>query len=76
MSKDSAKIEEAISDLRNKKKAKNRYNIDDQGKMTDYLGINFGTNDQGRLKLWQPHFIDQIVEETHSSCKYKASTTS
>ena len=73
MSKDSAKIEEAISDLRNKKKAKNRYNIDDQGKMTDYLGINFGTNDQGRSKLWQPHFIDQIVEESGlgERCKVK-----
>ena len=73
VSKDEAQIDEAIADLRNKKKAKNKYNIDDQGEITDYLGINFGEDEQGRLKLWQPHLIDQLVEETgiDNRCKVK-----
>ena len=56
-------IDKAIKDLGNKSKAKNKYNIDDQGDITDYLGINFDMQSDGSLKLWQPHLIDQILDE-------------
>ena len=63
ISRKEGSIDKAIRDLKNKKKAKQHFVIDDQGDITDYLGINFDTLEDGSLKLWQPHLINQIVEE-------------
>ena len=56
-------VDKAIADLSNPIKSKNKYKIDDQGDITDYLGINFDVMEDGSLKLWQPHLIDQIIDE-------------
>ena len=34
-------VDQAIKDLSNKRKAKIKYNMDDQGDINNYLGINF-----------------------------------
>ena len=57
------KVDKAIADLSNRKLSKNKYDIDDQGDISDYLGINFDLLPDGSLKLWQPHLIDQILDE-------------
>ena len=41
IAKSNRSIDKAISDLSDVKKAKAKYKIDDQGDITDYLGINF-----------------------------------
>lgn len=43
----------AIRDLEDKNKAKQYFNIEDQGEIIDYLGINFNTLEDRSLKLWQ-----------------------
>ena len=42
---------------------KQTFKIDDQGNITDYFGINFDKMSDSKLKLWQPHLIDQILED-------------
>ena len=56
-------VDKALSGLTNIKKAKNKNKIDDKGEISDYLGINFDQQKDRSLKLWQPHLIDQILEE-------------
>ena len=56
-------ITEAIKDLGDRRKANNKYTIEDQGDIKDYLGINFEYLQDGKIKLSQPHLIDQIVKE-------------
>ncbi len=68
-------IEKALADLQNRKKTKNKFTIDDQGDIADYLGINFDEDNDGKLKLWQPHLIDQIIEEVGIKDKEKAHST-
>ena len=55
-------IEQAIKDLKNSEKAKTSFDIEDKGNINDYLGINFKTLSDGRLKLSQPHLIDEIIQ--------------
>ena len=38
------------------------FDIEDQGDLADYLGVNIERMDDGRIKLTQPHLIDQILE--------------
>jgi hypothetical protein len=56
-------IDEAIKDLSNPKKAKATFEIEDQGDIADYLGINFNKVGDDKIQLTQPHLIDQIVKE-------------
>ena len=58
-----ADIDQAIKDLADPTKAKATFNIEDQGDIADYLGINFEAKDNGLIKLSQPHLIDQIIKE-------------
>jgi len=51
-------IDEAIKDLKDA-----GYNLEDQGSIEDYLGINFEWLDDGRLKLLQPLLIQQILDD-------------
>ena len=71
---DPKEIDQVIADLRNMQKAKARYVIEDQGDIKDYLGINFEDLDNGRIKLSQPHLIDQIIEEVGISPSARKST--
>lgn len=69
-------IDKAIRDLKNRKKAKNKYDIDDQGDITDYLGINFDADSvDGNIQMTQPHLIDQIVSEVGITAKEPGKTT-
>jgi hypothetical protein len=63
VSPSSKSVDQAIRDLSNPKKAKARFVIEDQGDISDYLGINFEKLPDGKFKLSQPHLIDQIIEE-------------
>jgi hypothetical protein len=58
-------IDKAIQDLTNPTKAKATFNIEDQGNIADYLGINFETRENGLIKVSQPHLIDQIIKEVN-----------
>ena len=44
-------IDKAMRDLMNTSKAKRNFNVDDQGDITDYLGINFDLLEDGTYKL-------------------------
>ena len=59
-SPDNKAIDKAISEL------KERFDIEDQGDITDYLGVNVERLDDGRIKLSQPHLIDQIIKDADS----------
>jgi len=50
-------INKAIKDLSDIRKARNRYILEDQGDIKDYLGINFEYLPVGKIKLSQPHLI-------------------
>jgi hypothetical protein len=41
------------------------FNVSDEGDLTDYLGVNIETRDDGTIKLSQPHLIDQIIEDAN-----------
>ena len=56
-------INEAVKDLGDSRKARNRYVLEDQGDIKDYLGINFEYLADDKIKLSQPHLIAQIVKE-------------
>ena len=75
ISPDNTAIDEAIKDLNNKKKAKNNYDLEDQGDITDYLGINFDTMDDGKIHMTQPHLIDQIISEVGITMKEPGKVT-
>ena len=49
-------IEKAIEDIRS-----TGCEIDDQGDLCDYLGVNVESLQNGRIKLSQPHIIDKIL---------------
>jgi len=57
------KINKAIKDLSDIRKAMNRYIIEDQGDIKDYLGIYFEYLPDDKIKLSQPHLIEQIIKE-------------
>jgi hypothetical protein len=60
-SPDNKAIDKAIKELAQ------RYDIEDQGNITDYLGVNVDQLPNGDIKLTQPHLIDQIVNEVKLS---------
>ena len=62
-SKDNTLINETIGKLTNIKEAKKSLNIDDQGDIADYLGLNFEKLESGKIKISQPHLVQQITDE-------------
>jgi hypothetical protein len=54
-------IDQAIKEL------KQRFDMEDQGSITNYLGVNVQHLPNGAIKLSQPHLIDQIIDEVHIS---------
>jgi hypothetical protein len=60
----SASVDKFLADFRNEEKAGAKYDIEDKGDITDYLGINFEKDTTtGTVHLSQPHLIDQIIRE-------------
>ena len=49
--------------------------IEDKGAINDYLGVNFEYSPDGRIKLTQPHLIDQILSEVHISKRARTRQT-
>ena len=41
----------------------NGYEIEDQGEMSDYLGVSIKRDTDGSIRLTQPHLIDQILTD-------------
>ena len=62
VSPSSENIDKAIQDLKNE-----GLDMDDQGDLKDYLGVNITTLQNGQIKLSQPHLIEQIIEESKLS---------
>jgi hypothetical protein len=54
---DPAEIDKAIKELDDI-----GYDLEDKGDLNDYLGVNVETLTDGRIKLTQPHLIDQVVQ--------------
>jgi Reverse transcriptase (RNA-dependent DNA polymerase) len=50
------------------------FNVSDEGDLTDYLGVNIETREDGTIKLSQPHLIDQIIKDANfqADTKFKA----
>ena len=71
---DKAVIDQAIKDLKNPNVAKNGYDIEDRGDLSDYLGINFTRLDGNKLKMTQPQLIDQVIEQVQGSSTSKLTT--
>jgi hypothetical protein len=51
-------VDKFISDLRAAK-----FNVTDEGQLSDYLGVKIEKLPDGKFKLSQPHLIDQILED-------------
>jgi len=68
-SKSQEEIEKAIKDIRNA-----GCDVDDQGNIKDYLGVNVEKLPDGRIKLSQPHLIDQIIEMVNLPVKATGKT--
>lgn len=52
-----------------------RYDVTDEGDITDYLGVNVEKLPDGRVKLSQPHLIDQIISDMNFQESTKMSAT-
>jgi hypothetical protein len=59
-SPDSKEIDKAIDDLR-----KAGFDVEDKGDIKDYLGVHVTKVTDGKLKLWQPHLIQQILNDVN-----------
>jgi len=56
-------IDKFLQDIRDLKKAGQAFDIEDIGDVTDYLGINFSRQTNGKIKLSQLQLIQQIIED-------------
>lgn len=70
-----ASIQRVLKDMKNNKKTKCNFDIEDKGSISDYLGLNFEELEGGRLKLSQPHLIENIIEEVKIPTKEKGRHT-
>ena len=52
-----------MRDIRNNDLKKQRFDIEDRGDVSDYLGINFERQDNGLIKLSHPQLIDKIIRD-------------
>jgi hypothetical protein len=58
LSPNPADVDKFIADLRAAK-----FNVTDEGQLSDYLGVKIEKLPEGKFKLSQPHLIDQILED-------------
>ena len=63
------KIDLAVQEL------SNEFNIEDKGDISEYLGVRVEYLDDGRIKLYQPHLIDQILKELNIDPNVKVRPT-
>jgi len=72
---DSAEIDELIASLGKDDKCEITFKVTDEGEIDDYLGVKVERLEDGRIKLSQPHLIDQILEELGFRDNTKAKDT-
>ena len=53
-----------------------KYDIEDQGTLADYLGVNVETLADGRIKLSQPLLIDQLLNDVRIPARSTKAQTS
>ena len=63
-------IDKAIAEL----KAEG-FDIEDQGDIADYLGVNVERVDGDKIKLSQPHLIDEIIRDVNLSSRAQSKST-
>jgi len=63
-------IDQAIKDLANA-----GFDIEDKGSLKDYLGVNVDYLPDGKIKLSQPHLIDQILRDVGLTAKTRTQST-
>jgi hypothetical protein len=68
-SPDNKEEDKAINDM------KTLFNINDQGDLKDYFGINVEKLPNGDIKLTQPHLINQIITKLKLPLKSANQTT-
>ena len=61
LSPDSRAVDKAMADLLNEDKAKTKFEIENRGDISEYLGKNFDKEADGMVHLTQPHLIEQII---------------
>ena len=59
---DNRVIDDVVTDLRN---SSQNFTVDDQGEVSDFLGIQVQKRDDGSIVLTQPHLIDSIIQDLH-----------
>ena len=69
-SPDDSAIDKAIQDI-----TRAEFDIEDQGSITDYLGVNVDKFPDGRIKLFQPHLTDQILKDVKLPRHHATATT-
>ena len=74
-SPDAEAIDQAIKNLINGKKVGTKFDIEDRGDVTDYLGTNFEKLPDGRVLLSQPHLIEQIIQDVKLPIAQRNRTT-
>ena len=55
-----SEIDKVITDLRQQK-----FDVEEVGDLSDYLGVKVEHLQDGYIKLSQPHLIDQIIKDMH-----------
>lgn len=64
--KDQREIDKVIKQLRES------FKLTEKGKLSDYLGVNIEYLKGNKMKLSQPHLIDQIIKDIN--CRTKEGT--
>jgi hypothetical protein len=55
-------------------KLRSQFNIDDEGDMSDYLGVRVTREKDGTIHLTQPHLIESILRDLHLIDKKQTTT--
>ena len=58
-------IDEFMKDIRDETKTGRKFDIEDRGDVSDYLGINIDQLKDGRVHLSQPQLINQVIKDVN-----------
>jgi hypothetical protein len=64
-----------LTRLREELVTKGGFKVEDMGDLNEYLGVKLTKNDDGTIKLAQPHLIAQILEDLHLQDDTHSKTT-
>jgi hypothetical protein len=60
---DSAEIDNLIASLKRDPSYRTSFDITDEGQFSDYQGVKVDHLEGGRIRLSQPHLIQQIIDD-------------